>query len=142
MISFVYYAKIAHLLVVLKNAIAAHLLEKHEIFEEEVEIENPRVTQSTVFVRSEKASPSYQTDIPENELLDLTPDTFLNVLTKLGGVDVTTGQMLKYFKIIHAEGRRFGKLRDMMKKLANEQKVTYWKDEDAGVYRISLKGIR
>jgi hypothetical protein len=80
------------------------------------------------------------THIPDDELLDLNETTFLDVIKKLGGVNVTTSQMLKFFKIIHAEGRRYGKLRDMMKKLSKRENppLRYVFDEERREYKITL----
>ncbi len=83
--------------------------------------------------------PSYQTYVPDDELLELTPENFLSVAKRLGGVDVTTAQMLKYFKIIHAEGKRYGKLRDVAYKLAEEKRITLVKDDDERVWKITLR---
>jgi hypothetical protein len=91
----------------------------------------------------EKTPKSRQTDIPESELLDLNETNFLAVVSKLGGSDVTTSQMLKHFKIIHLpkSKRRYGKLRQMAKKLAEGEnaKITIDPREKRDEFKITLK---
>jgi len=74
-----------------------------------------------------------------NGLLELTPENFLSVVQSLGGSNVTTGKMIGFFKNIRTKGHPgYGKIRRMAEKMAKQQIVTYVKDEDRGVYLISL----
>ena len=78
---------------------------------------------------------------PNAELLDLTEGNFVAVMQKLGGRDVTTGQMLPYFAISKdpKPQHRWPKLRVMANKLSKTEppKVTVVKDGKRFKYSLS-----
>jgi hypothetical protein len=74
-----------------------------------------------------------------NGLLELTPQNFIHVLKKLGGLNVTTGEMIGFFKDIRTKGHPGnGRIRYIARKLAKQQMVTLVWDADRRVYLISL----
>jgi hypothetical protein len=74
-------------------------------------------------------------------LLELTPENFMHVVSKLGGSNVTTGKMIEFFKNIRTDKGHpgYGKIRQMAKKMAKQNKVTFVKQ--GRIYLISLTEI-
>ena len=86
-------------------------------------------------------------NIPQNERVDFLnkttrDDEFLEIVKKLGGVNVTTRQILPYAtdQFLNRKGTRFGILRSIAKRLAKQTnpKVTCIKNASIGEYEISL----
>ena len=98
-----------------------------------------------ISAKTAKTSTETPTETPElrnSELLDLNEETFLAVMQKLGGKDVSTAKMLPFFKIKNdpKPANRWPKLRSMAKKLAKDNKVVITFLQDKREYRYSLPG--
>jgi hypothetical protein len=78
--------------------------------------------------------------IADADLLDLTPDNVLAIITKLGGKDVTTSQIVPYLKLVH-EGIPQKKYQPTARKclvLVKDGKLTMPEHEKGAEYKFSL----
>ena len=94
-----------------------------------------------------KIAKSRLSNIPQNERVDFLnastrDDKFIEIVKKLGGVNVPTKQILPYATddFLNRKGPRFGILRSIAKRLANQTnpKITFIKNASIGEYEISL----
>jgi hypothetical protein len=96
---------------------------------------------------AKKTAKSRISNIPQNERVDFLnvatrDDKIIEIVKKLGGVNVTTKQILAYAtdEFLNRKGSRFGIIRSIAKRVANQTnpKISYVKNASSGKYEISL----